>query len=267
MEAPLEFEVIPDQKAGKLAPPVLSSYNTGELNQLESRTVFSATYVGIEARDERSRGGSGEEDPVAIRTSTQISAISTNYVPGAEYTFDYCLYALDKDTQTWVEAGKNAQAMVHFTHELMTGEVMEVVENKEVVVLADGREGIYLSALLDFSPESALSRDTVYRLEVQVKLNHPNYDACSEANPNLAKEFSISSSQYYQVVNSLVALYTPHRLWRATEADLTATAMPYTPNLSAFLTSLELLESSFRPDTEHVEYLDFIFNLGDGNRR
>lgn len=267
VEAPLEFEVIPDQKAGKLAPPVLSSYNTGELNQLESRTVFSATYVGIEARDERSRGGSGEEDPVEIRTSTQISAISTNYVPGAEYTFDYCLYTFDKDTQTWVEAGKNAQAMVHFTHEIMTGEVSEVVENKDVVVLASSREGIYLSALLDFSPESALSRDTVYRLEVRVKLNHPNYDARSEANPNLAKEFSISSSQYYQVVNSLVALYPPHRQWRATEADLTATAMPYTPNLSAFLTSLELLESSFRPDTEYVEYLDFIFNLGDGNRR
>lgn len=268
VEAPLELEVIADQKAGKLAPPVLSSYNTGVLSQSESRTVFSATYVGVEARDERSRNsGSEDEAPVEIRTSTQISAISTNYVPGAEYTFDYCLYAYDKDTETWAEAGKNAQAMVHFTHKIMEGEVSEVIDNKDVVILAAGREGIYLSALLDFSQTSALSRDTVYRLEVQVKLNHPNRDARSEANPDLAKEFSTSSSQYYQVVNSLVSLYPPHRQWRATEADLTATALPYTPNLSAFLTSLELLESSFRPDTEYVQYLDFIFNLGDGNGR
>lgn len=268
VETPLELEVVADQKAGKLAPPVLSSYNTGVLSQSESRTVFSATYVGIEARDERSRqSGSAEEDPVEIRTSTQISAISTNYVPGAEYAFDYCLYAYDEDTKSWVEAGKNAQAMVHFTHKIMEGEVSEVIDNKDVVILAAGREGIYLSALLDFSQGSALSRDTVYRLEVQVKLNHPNEDAHSKANPDLAKEFSTTSSQYYQVVNSLVSLYPPHRQWRVTEADLTATALPYTPNLSAFLTSLELLESSFRPDTEYVQYLDFIFNLGDGNRR
>lgn len=268
VETPLEFEVLADPKAQKLQPPILSSYNTGILSDSQGGPVFSATYEGVEARDERgARGGSKDENPVKIRTSTQISAVSTNYVSGAEYTFDYCLYALDKNTGTWVEAGKNAQAMVQFTHEIMKGEVSEVIEDKKVVVMADGREDIYLCALLDFSEESALSRDTVYRLEVRVKLNHPNYDARSEANPELTKGFSISNSEYYQVINSLCPLSPPDRQWRATEEDLAASALPYTPNLSAFLTNLELLESSFRPDTESVEYLDFIFNLGDRSGR
>lgn len=267
VEAPLEFEVVADQKAGKLAQPVLSSYNTGVLSQTESRTVFSATYEGIEARDEgRGRGGS-EEPTVEIRTSTQIAAISTNYVPGAEYTFEHCLYAYDQDAKAWVEASKNAQEMVHFTHEIMDGEVAEQIEGKDVVVLAAGRQAIYLSALLDFSKESALSRDTVYRLEVRVRLNHPNYAAGSASDPTMAEQFGISSSKYYSVINSLCALFGLDKQWRNSEAELAATALPYTPNLSTFLTSLDLLESSFRPEEEYVEYLDFVFNLGDGNGR
>ncbi len=267
VEAPLEFEVVADQKAGKLAQPVLSSYNTGVLSQTESRTVFSATYEGIEARDETSGRGSSEEKSVEIRTSTQIAALSTNYVPGAEYTFEHCLYAYDQDAKTWVEASKNAQEMVHFTHEIMDGEVIEQIEGKDVVILAAGRQAVYLRALLDFSKESALSRDTVYRLEVRVKLNHPNYAARSASNPAMAEQFGISSSEYYDVFKGLTDLLGLDKQWRSTEAELAASALPYTPNLSTFLTSLDLLESSFRPEEEYVEYLDFIFNLGDGNGR
>ncbi len=267
VEAPLEFEVVADQKAGKLAQPVLSSYNTGVLSQTESRTVFSATYEGIEARDENSGRGSSEEKSVEIRTSTQIAALSTNYVPGAEYTFEHCLYAYDQDAKTWVEASKNAQEMVHFTHEIMDGEVIEQIEGKDVVILAAGRQAVYLRALLDFSKESALSRDTVYRLEVRVKLNHPNYAARSASNPAMAEQFGISSSEYYDVFKGLTDLLGLDKQWRSTEAELAASALPYTPNLSTFLTSLDLLESSFRPEEEYVEYLDFVFNLGDGNGR
>lgn len=267
VEAPLEFEVVADQKAGKLAQPVLSSYNTGVLSQTESRTVFSATYEGIEARDESSGRGGSEEKTVEIRTSTQIAALSTNYVPGAEYTFEHCLYAYDQDAEAWVEASKNAQEMVQFTHEIMDGEVVERIEGKDVVILAAGRQAVYLRALLDFSKESVLSRDTVYRLEVRVKLNHPNYEARSASNPAMAEQFGISSSEYYRVMNSLCPLLGLDKQWRNSEAELAASALPYTPNLSTLLTSLDLLESSFRPEEEYVEYLDFIFNLGDGNRR
>lgn len=262
VEQPLEFEMVPDPKAKKATAPVLSSFNTGAAQRSEDGLVFAATYSGVETREGRAaRGEDDGQSTASVTTSTQISLVSKNYDGAAEYTMDYQLYVYDTPSQTWKDAGKNAQKMVHISMEERSGELKEELGTQEYVILAKGRREIYLRALLDFSENSPLSREEMYRLEVRLHLCRDNPEPRSSINPEL-EQFSVSNETYYAEIAQLCGLSEPNKKWRSSEDIHAARALPYTPNLSSFLLSLENLEGKYRPDNDVVEYVDLIFNLG-----
>lgn len=262
VEIPLEFEMVPDPKAKKATPPVLSSFNTGAAQSSEKGMAFASTYAGVETREGRApRGAEADENAVSVTTATQISLVSKNFDGTAVYSMDYQLYVFDQASQSWVDAGKNAQEMVHITMEEKDGELKEELGTHECVILASGRREIYLSALLDFSENSALARDKMYRLEIRLHLCRDNPEPVSGINPELDR-FSISNAKYYDEIAELCDLTKPNKKWRPSEEDHASASLPYTPNLTSFLLSLENLEGKFRPDNDVVEYVDMIFNVG-----
>lgn len=262
VEAPLEFEMVLDPKAKKATPPVLSSFNTGVAQRNEDGTAFASTYSGVETREGRAARGEEQEEAVgSVTTSTQISLLSKNYDGSAKYTMDYQLYVFDEASQTWQDAGKNAQKMVHITMEEKNGELKEELGTQEYVILAGGRKEIYLSALLDFSENSTLTRDKMYRLEIRLHLCRDNPAPVSGINSELDR-FNIDNATYYAQIAQLCDLAEPNKTWRISEDDHASRALPYTPNLDSFLLSLENLEGKYRPNNDVVEYVDLVFNLG-----
>lgn len=269
VEHPLEFDMVADPKVKKAPSGILSSFNTGVAQKNDDGTAFTATYAGVETRDGRfkedGRSGRGGDDediaPISVTTATQLALLSKNFSSEAQYTMDYKLHVYDTASKTWQDAGKNAQEMVSVTMDERIGELVDEIGKDSYVILANGRKEIYLSTLLDFSETSTLSRDKMYRLEIQLHLCRDNPEPQSGINTELER-FSVSNVKYYEEISKLCNLTKPNKQYRFTEAEFASRSLPYTPNLTSFLLSLENLEGKFQPNDDIVEYVDLVFNVG-----
>ncbi len=262
----LSFDVVADTKEKKLESPVLSSYNTGKLAEHEKGGAYFATYTSVETSDGRTM----DPNYARISRSTQIALVSSNYDKVSDYPFEYQLFQYDEASGQWIDAGKNPTTMAYVKLMPMTTEETYNYNDK-VVVLAEGREEMYLCAQLNFEDETILSRDQVYRLEVRIRLNRDNPDAQSESRKTDLKGFSIGSSDYYNMITSLCRVPHGNFVWtgpkNAPEQDIRR-ALVCTPNLDAFLTRLENLEEKYQSANEVVQYVDFIFNMPNtGSKR
>lgn len=275
---PLNFDLLPDQKARKVPAQILSSYNTGNMTWDEDSNAFFATYVGVESAGSTDvpRGVTEEEkedllaQAESIRYSSQIALLTSGYDGSTPYAWEDSLYIYDQQTRTWVDAGKNAASMVTIAAEVWDSEVSETINDRANVLLTGGREEIYLSAKLDFSDESILSRDKIYRLEVRLLLNRENPAAHRNEGAEALERYSIGSADYYNYVNQISALSKGNYRWSGTfrgDRNKVADALSRTPNLSTFLNRLEQIEQKYQDDQDVIQYLDLVFNLPDAESK
>lgn len=253
----LVFDVVPAISDCKATYPVLDSYNTGVLTERETGNAYFATAGGASVKDASTRGSG-----VSITKSTQIALISTNYDGESAYAYDYTLYIWDNEAGTWAEAGKNAEAMVYFTMEPQSG----AVEGMYGTILSAGRREMYVSALLDFGPESTLSRDNVYRLEVRIHLNQENGGGDTDRGMSKLIRQSITSAEYFEVIDELCIAGYGNKIWTGTDVYIREKALGlfrHTPNLDSLLLSLSEMEGKYETHTEKFTYLDFVFNIKD----
>lgn len=260
IEKPITFEVIPDQKAKKVSPLIMGSYNTGALIQHPDGEAYYTT------RTNRAETMDNEEGNYTGKSS-QIALISKDYDSETVYEdYEYTLYVYDPETKQWVEANKNDLAKVSVTLSTESGRMTDPgFDKQEIEILASGRRELYLSGKLLFTDDGPLSRDNIYRLEVRLKLNRPNPDAESEANPEM-RAFSISADEYYSALDRISGERDGNKNLNANRGttDLVQDALyvlKHTPDLKSFLSRLEELEGAYQDDTEVVEYVNFVFNL------
>ena len=262
---PLSFTIISDEKAKKIAEPIWSSFNTGTMTFNDPGTAFATTFAGVETR------GAVQQDNGDTGKSTQVSLISDNYDGSSQYSCDYTLYVYNRDTDTWENAGKNANSVVELELSRQQGEQVDQIEGQTITVLAKGVTQYYLAARLNFDDSSPLSRDNIYRLEVRIQMNRDNPDAYSDAANTELKSFGISSREYYESAMKTGALLAPNREWTATmmpdDREDAQEAFAHTPNLDSLLTSLEDLENKYVSHDVQVEYVDILFNLPDAQSR
>lgn len=271
---PLNFDLIPDQKVNKVSYDVLSSYNTGNLTCTEDGNAYFATYVGVETAGstELPREASEEEAEAisaqakSIRYSSQVSLRTAGYDGYSDYEPQFSLYVYDQQTQSWADAGKNATTMATVTKEVWDGEVSEYINGKYNTLNAAGLTELYLSAKLDFSDESILSRDNIYRLEIRIPLNQKNNVPRGNGDLGEMGRYNISSAEYYNYISQISTLSWGNYRWTGTlRGDRTAIAdaLSRTPNLSAFLNRLEQIRQKYQDNEDIIQYVDILFNLPD----
>lgn len=280
---PLVFDLVSDIKAQKLPTGTPFSYNTGTLTEHEAGNAYFTTYANVETRDGMDRKkvrGETEptvpEDAVKVANSSQIALMSRNYDGVSNFDYETALYIYNKDTQTWADAGKNAQLMVNATLTPVSGEWKVPVVDKEYVFLADNREEMYAAVQLDFGTDDILSRDEVYRLEMKIHLNQEQGSKAGEIDGTGLNGYYIDNNTYYSIRDVLNRgrLLSGDFRWTALfpgERDTVTGVVCKTPNLEALLISLRELEDDYKTHTEMYTYLDFVFNIREkgasGGRR
>lgn len=254
LEEPMHFNLIGDLKTKKAPADVLRSFNTGTLYEDDGGNAYFAASSGrVETLDGENGGG--------ISTSTQISVVSTDYHSPAKYEWDYKLYSYDATQQTWVEEGKNALAQATVEAKIYKGPLEDALD--EEPILAAGREEMLVTARLNFSGVSSLTRNQIYRVEVKLFLNRQNTEIRQESGRDELMAYSIVRADYDAAL-SLMSVGTDNsRIWTARPQvqDQVQQALLRTPNFSELLTSMENLENKYQDSNELVEYLDFVFNV------
>lgn len=251
---PLKFDMIGDLKKKKADASIIRSYNTGALYEDDGGCAYYAASSGrVETLDSEANGG--------ISTSTQISLMSTDYDGVSQYGWSYALYSYDPVSEQWVEAGKNALSKVSVTVKPEHGPLEDAYSDEPI--LTSGRKEIRVSARLDFDTGSALHREQIYRVEVQLFLNRKNPNAESDGARTDLKAYSIVRGDYDAAVNRLPNGWRKTKIWTASpqlHGSLRG-VLSRTPNLGDFLTSLEQLEEKYQDESEMIEYIDLVFNV------
>ena len=272
--APLTFELIPDHHEKKAVPPIISSYNAGTLTDNDHGNAFFSTFSSITTRASSSRGREEEStNQVDVGRTTQLALFSRDYDGVSEFRWKTRLYRYDEASSQWVDAGQSANDMVTFRCEPRDGKIVD--ELSQETVLADGRRELYMTAVLNFAEDSAISRDHIYRLEVSTDLNRKNPNSAPESLSSNLGSFNVDVSKYYDTISRLCVMGHGNYNWvgdseiarnpqlRTEAAELLA----HTPNLDVLVGSLEKIEDKYHPNEQRIQYLDFLVNLPDKNSR
>lgn len=244
---PLDFNAKSVLTNRKAPADTTESYNTGVLSIHEGGyAYFSGKSDRVETLDE----GSDTE----ISTSTQIALISDGYDGITQYNnFDYELYKLDGQSGEWIPATKleKIDSVVKLGIEEIekenpyTGDKQMVPEQ-------------LITVKMRYHNASSLSKNQIYRVELRLHLN--------EESPRFLRVNSLTLSPYSiprQDYDAALSVYNGYLDWdqQTTFRDSVQSVLLCTPNLSAFLTSLEQLVEKYQDNTEMIEYFDFVFNV------
>lgn len=255
---PLHFDVITDSQRRKAPTDTICSYNTYGVDEPNSGGYF-AKYEGrvktLDAPPQRPEEYKDEIYSDEISTSTQISLISTDYDGTTQYGWDYELYMLDPQRGDWIPAGKNEKFYTEVSMTPVNGPLEDDFAAK--TILENGRQQL-VQVKLRFRNGSALSRDQIYRVELRLHLNQDGNEILRVDSTDL-NAYSISRQDY----DAVMGVYRGFFDWNQylNHRSKVQNVIRRTPNLSAFLTSMEQMADKYRDETEMVEYLDFVFNV------